>query len=83
VTFSPKGKLVASASRDATVRLWDAATGTALQTPMGHGSPVTAVRFIFLYIKYYKNDQTAVASIGFAQRGSADLGRGNGCLASE
>jgi WD40 repeat protein len=45
VAFSPGGKTVASAFYDMTVRLWDAATGMALQTLEGHTGYVKAVAF--------------------------------------
>jgi WD40 repeat protein len=44
--FSPDGKMIASASRDTTVRLWDVATYTQLGEPMrGHTKRVNAIAF--------------------------------------
>src|SRR4051794_40101736 len=45
VAFSPNGALLASASHDDTVRLWDAATGAALHTLKGHTGSVISVAF--------------------------------------
>ncbi|KAF6793373.1 g-protein beta wd-40 repeats containing [Colletotrichum sojae] len=43
VAFSPDGQVIASASHDKTVRLWDAVTGAHHQTLEGHGDSVRAV----------------------------------------
>jgi WD40 repeat protein len=45
VAFSPDGNIVASGSRDETVRLWDAPTGDSIGTLKGHDDLVDRIAF--------------------------------------
>jgi WD40 repeat protein len=45
VAFSPDGTVLASASEDKNVRLWNAARHTRMKTLIGHEKPVNAVAF--------------------------------------
>src|SRR5690242_9839366 len=45
LAFSPDGAKLASASKDRTVKLWDAVTGKAIGSLEGHGSDVLRIAF--------------------------------------
>jgi WD40 repeat protein len=45
VAFSPRGRLLASAGGDGTVRVWEIATGAVLRTLTGHARAVVSVAF--------------------------------------
>ena len=46
IAFSPKGRLIVSASSDRTIKLWDPVTGSLLHTFKGHLDEVTTISFL-------------------------------------
>ncbi|BAY26639.1 WD-repeat protein [Calothrix sp. NIES-2100] len=45
VTFSPDGRMLASGSRDSTIKLWETGTGKEIRTLTGHKDTVSVVSF--------------------------------------
>ena len=60
VVFSADGQMLASASRDKTIRVWDALTGKHKKTLNGHTAPVNGAAFSpdGRTIVSWSNDQT-------------------------
>jgi len=76
VAFTPDGKQLASASRDNTIKLWDASTGAALQTLEGHSNWVWAVA-------YLAGRQAAGVAVARVRQVGQAVGRRHGSSAAD
>ncbi len=45
IVYSPDGSLIATASLDGSIRIWDAADGTPIRTMTGHGGGINSIAF--------------------------------------
>ena len=64
VCFAPTGKYIASCSNDGTVRVWDAATGKLVGSPLTGDKPVACVAF--------STDGSTIAAGEGYKRGSSE-----------
>ncbi len=63
MAFSLDGELLATASADATVRLWDTSTGEEALEPIHHESPVSVLQFSLDSLLLVCGDQTGYLSV--------------------
>lgn len=68
--FSPDGTLFVTASRDATARIWNSATGMPTGKPLSHSEPVLCARFSPDGRKVVTTDEGGSARVWDAQTGA-------------
>lgn len=64
VSASPEGTLVATASKDSSVRLWDVATGVCVAIGAGHTEAATAVAFPVRPSSFLRMDPATGSTVG-------------------